>query len=105
MGVPFFKRPPRHISIMQFNSLQFLIFIPLVTVGYFAIPHRHRWLLLLAASVYFYMTFTPGDVLTLALVVCVTYLAGAFMEDSDAARKKHILSAAIIVILGLLFYL
>ena len=35
---------------MLFNSLDFLIFFPLVTLAYFLLPHRVRWVWLLAAS-------------------------------------------------------
>ena len=37
---------------MQFNSLEYLIFLPLVIAAYFALPHRLRWVLLLSADVY-----------------------------------------------------
>ncbi|RME06361.1 MAG: poly(beta-D-mannuronate) O-acetylase, partial [Deltaproteobacteria bacterium] len=40
---------------MLFNSLEFLIFFPLVVFLYFLTPYRFRWSLLLAASYYFYM--------------------------------------------------
>ena len=45
---------------MLFNSLKFLIFFPLVVLGYFLIPDRwkHYWLLL--ASYYFYMSWNAG---------------------------------------------
>ncbi len=44
---------------MLFNSFHFLVFFPVVTALYFALPHRMRWTLLLAASCYFYMAFIP----------------------------------------------
>jgi hypothetical protein len=37
-----------------FNSLEFLIFFPIVTAGYFLLPHPWRWLWLLIASCIFY---------------------------------------------------
>ena len=33
---------------MLFNSIQFLIFFPAVTILYFLLPHKYRWFLLLA---------------------------------------------------------
>ena len=45
---------------MLFNSLQFAIFFPVVTLLYFALPHRWRGALLLAASCLFYMAFVPA---------------------------------------------
>lgn len=35
---------------MLFNSTHFLLFFTLVTGAYFVIPHRFRWVLLLAAA-------------------------------------------------------
>jgi hypothetical protein len=40
---------------MLFNSVAFLLFFPTVVVIYFVLPHRLRWLWLLAASLFFYM--------------------------------------------------
>jgi alginate O-acetyltransferase complex protein AlgI len=43
---------------MSFTSLHFLVFFPVVTLLYFAIPFRLRLSLLVIASYYFYI---PGD--------------------------------------------
>ena len=42
---------------MLFNSIHFLFFFVIVMAMYFAIPYRFRWILLLGASYYFYMSF------------------------------------------------
>ena len=42
---------------MLFNSAAYFAFFTLVAVGYFALPHRFRWALLLAASYFFYMSW------------------------------------------------
>lgn len=44
---------------MLFNSLKFMVFLPAVLVLYWALPHRFRKYLLLAASYYFYMCWKP----------------------------------------------
>jgi len=45
---------------MLFNSALFLlVFFPIVTVAYYALPHRFRIWLLLAASAYFYAVAIP----------------------------------------------
>ena len=38
---------------MTFNSIQFLIFFPIVAILHFVIPTKYRWIMLLAASYYF----------------------------------------------------
>jgi D-alanyl-lipoteichoic acid acyltransferase DltB (MBOAT superfamily) len=71
-----------------FNSIQFLIFFPLVTLGYFAAPHRWRWLLLLAASCYFYMAFIPIYILILLITILIDYSAALFIEASAGRARR-----------------
>ncbi len=67
---------------MLFNSIQFLIFFPLVTLGYFLLPHRWRWPWLLLSSCYFYMAFIPIYVLILLLTILIDYFAALFIESA-----------------------
>ena len=39
---------------MNFNTLEFLLFLPAVLALHWALPHRLRWALLLASSWLFY---------------------------------------------------
>ena len=61
---------------MLFNSLDFLLFFPVVTLLYFAIPARFRHLWLLAASYYFYMCWSPRYALLMLFSTVVTWLGG-----------------------------
>jgi D-alanyl-lipoteichoic acid acyltransferase DltB (MBOAT superfamily) len=87
---------------MLFNSLAFLFFFPLVSVLYFLLPHRFRWLLLLLASCYFYMYFIPVYMLILALIIVVDYVAGIAIERNTGSRRKLFLVLSITVNLGML---
>ncbi len=73
---------------MLFNSLEFLIFFPVVTLLFFVLPHRHRWFLLLAASCFFYMFFKPEYILILAFTIVIDYFAGIFLENETRKEKK-----------------
>ena len=42
---------------MSFNSLEFLVFLPVVVLLYWLLPHKARWILLLVASYIFYMSW------------------------------------------------
>ncbi|HWR72681.1 MAG TPA: MBOAT family O-acyltransferase [Nitrospirota bacterium] len=75
---------------MVFNSFAFLVFFPVVTVLYFALPHAVRWLLLLLASCVFYMAFIPKYILILFLTILIDYAAGLFIAGTDSKRKKHL---------------
>lgn len=61
---------------MLFNSIDFLLFFPLVTVVYFLLPHRVRWVWLLVTSYFFYMCWNPKYVVLIALSTVVTWLSG-----------------------------
>lgn len=89
---------------MLFNSINFLIFFPVVTAAYFLAPHRFRWFLLLAASCYFYMAFIPVFIFILAFTVTVDYFAGIAIEGAEGKRRKQFLIASIIANVGVLFF-
>lgn len=87
---------------MLFNSLAFLFFFPIVSALYFLLPQRHRWLLLLLASCYFYMYFIPAYMLILALIIVVDYAAGIAIERSSGRSRRFFLLLSIAVNLGVL---
>lgn len=89
---------------MLFNSLQFAIFLPVVFAIYWLLPHRYRWVLLLLSSYYFYMSWNAKYVALILLTTLVSYLAAILIEKTDSQKKrKTVLSAALIVCLGVLF--
>jgi len=89
---------------MLFNSVIFLIFFPIVTFLYFVMPHRYRWLLLLLASCYFYMSFVPVYILILFFTIAVDFIAGRYIEKSSGKRRKLFLILSILANVGVLFF-
>jgi alginate O-acetyltransferase complex protein AlgI len=88
---------------MLFNSLQFVFFFFSVTVAYFAIPHRLRWILLLGASYYFYACWNVGYLTLILSSTTVTYLTGLKMGTGVSSyRKKACLVISLAVNLGLI---
>lgn len=77
---------------MLFNSIEFLLFFPLVTALYFLFPHRARWALLLAASCIFYMAFKPIYILTLLFTIGIDYAAGILIEDAPGVSDENCIS-------------
>ena len=67
---------------MNFNSLSFLIFLPAVLILYFVIPQRFRWIWLLMASYYFYMSWNAIYALLLFASTLVTYLGGLLLDGT-----------------------
>jgi D-alanyl-lipoteichoic acid acyltransferase DltB (MBOAT superfamily) len=89
---------------MLFNSIEFLIFFPVVTTAYFLLPHEARWVLLLAASALFYMAFVPAYVLILLFTITIDYAAGLLIERSTGARRKAYLVASLVSNVGILAF-
>ena len=90
---------------MTFNSLQFLIFLPVVIILYFIVPHRFRWLILLIASYYAYMSWNPWLVFLILATTIVSYLAGILLPKTQNQKvKKLLLAITIIVCLGILIF-
>lgn len=65
---------------MLFNTIEFMLFFPLVTALYYLLPHRWRWMMLLAASCFFYMWFIPKYILILLVTIVIDYAAGILIE-------------------------
>jgi len=87
---------------MLFNSIHFLFFFILVTTTYFAIPHKYRWLLLLASSCYFYMVFVPIYILILGFTIVIDFFAGIYIEKFKGEKRKRFLIASLIANIGIL---
>jgi alginate O-acetyltransferase complex protein AlgI len=89
---------------MLFNSIHYLIFLPIVVGLYYAIPHRWRWLLLLIASYYFYMCWKAEYAVLMVISTSVAYLAGRGISRTSEPRvKKTLLLTSITILLGILF--
>src|SRR5688500_8706144 len=89
---------------MLFNSLQFAVFFPIVTLLYFWLPNRARVPLLLVASCAFYMAFVPKYILILFAVILVDYTAGILLEAAPAARRKLVLVLSLCANIGMLAF-
>jgi len=90
---------------MTFNSLHFLLFLPIVIILYYVIPHKFRWLVLLIASYYAYMSYNPWLIFLILATTIVSYLAGLFIPKiKNQAGKKALLWVTIIVCLGILIF-
>lgn len=90
---------------MLFNSLAYLAFFPAVVSLFFILPHRLRWILLLAASYYFYLSWKAEYLILIIFSTLVAYFSAIQMERSDqASTRKLYLSLSIITNLGVLFF-
>lgn len=90
---------------MLFNSLEFLIFFPIVVLVYFLIPQKMRYLWLLAASYYFYMCWNAEYALLIATSTVITWISGILISrvKTSGARKLTV-AASFVLNLAILFY-
>lgn len=92
---------------MLFNSFPFLIFFLVVTIAYYVIHHRWRWLLLLVASCYFYAFLIPAYLLVLFLIISIDYAAGLLIESKQGSSRRFYLGLSILsnlTVLGIFKY-
>ena len=99
---------------MIFNSIDFLIFFPIVVCIYFVIPKKLRYLWLLAASYYFYMCWNPAYIVLIVISTLITYvcglLVGKIRDGGDVTERKRlrlmrvVLAVSLIMNLGILIY-
>lgn len=89
---------------MLFNSFAYAIFLPIVFILYWILPHRFRWILLLAASYYFYMSWNPNYAALILLSTIVSYGAAILMENHESKSvRRAIMAVSSIICLGVLF--
>ena len=88
---------------MFFNSIEFIIFLPIVVAVYYLLPHKLSWLWLLIASYYFYMSWKAEYALLIIGSTVVDFFAAQFIDKTDKKSiKKAWLSLSLITNLGLL---
>jgi len=88
---------------MSFDSLPFLAFLTLVLGGYWLLPQRFRWVLLLIVSYVFCATWAPEFVIWLALSTLTSYASARLMgSTADPSRRKRQLVVGILISVGLL---
>lgn len=98
---------------MLFNSIDFIIFFPIVVLVYFILPNKVKHLWLLISSYYFYMCWNAKYALLLLFSTFVTYISGLMIEkikcleidtDTKTRYKKWVVAFSFILNLAILFY-
>lgn len=71
---------------MIFTTLKFLVFFCLVFGGYYIVPKKLQWLVLLVASVYFYLCASVKYVIFVLMASLITYI-GAWIIDNLTTKQ------------------
>ncbi len=89
---------------MTFTSPEFVLFFAVFVPLYFLIPQRFRWVLLLAASYFFYAYGSGIYVLLIVATTLVDYAAARALGATDDPRRRRLyLAASLAANLGTLF--
>jgi alginate O-acetyltransferase complex protein AlgI len=90
---------------MIFNSIEYLLFLPLVCLIYYLTAHKFRWVVLFFASCIFYMWLVPEYILCLFFLILVDFFMAKKIHSTEALKKRKLLLViSILSNFGLLFY-
>lgn len=96
---------------MLFNSVEFLVFFPIVVLLYWVIPKKIRYIWLLVASYYFYMCWNAEYALLIGISTLITYLCGLMVDflgkregRGAALSQKLVIGAGFASNLAILFF-
>ena len=88
---------------MLFNSIDFLIFFPIVIGILFMCPKKLRNLWLLVISYYFYMSWNPKYAILIVISTLITYTSGLLIETVKGKySKQFVVAGSLITNLGIL---
>lgn len=90
---------------MLFNTLQFVVFYIIVASLYYNLPHKKRWIMLLAASCYFYLGFYPFYIIVMFGIITISYFAALMLEKNSYEAKKILITTGISLVTGILLTL
>ena len=91
-------------AVLNFNSLQYYLFLPGALLAYFALPARWKNRALLLLSYFFYMCWEARYALLMLLSTCITYWCALLTERRALGRHKLWVVLSLLINLGILFF-
>lgn len=88
---------------MIFNSIQYIIFLPIIFLLYWAMSHKWRNWLLLIASYYFYMCWNALYAILIIFTTISTWKLATMMDGKSPKIRKTLLSLSVTLNLSILF--
>ena len=90
---------------MAFNSIQFIIFLPIVVLLYYVIPKKVRYIWLLLASYFFYMCWNAKYAVLILTSTLITYFCALGVEKfEEVSKKKLFVVLGLVSNLGIFFF-
>lgn len=75
---------------MLFDSLAFLLFLPVIISLYWLLPSKFRWMLLLVASYFFYGSWKAEFLILIVYSTVVDYIAAIQIHKAVSKLKKQL---------------
>lgn len=88
---------------MLFNSIEYLFFLPFVSIIFYLLNPKYRNIWLLGVSLFFYMNWNPIYVILMIFSITTTYYMAVLIESKEK-YKKIWLFLTIITNLSILFF-
>ena len=88
---------------MLFNSVPFMIFLPIAVLLYYLVPEKYKKIYLLAVSYYFYACFDLRAVPFIIVATLVSFFAAKIIDSKeDEKQRKTAMLLALAVNIGML---
>lgn len=89
---------------MFFNSLQYIVFLPLVAAVMYLLPGKYQWLWLLVCSIIFYLLLLPEYLLLFFALILLNYYFAIIIERHEAKRNTYFILGICINVFVLAFF-
>jgi alginate O-acetyltransferase complex protein AlgI len=90
---------------LAFNSINFLLFFSTTTLIFYVVANRFKWIWLLLASVFFYITFIPVFIFLIASLIIINYFIAIWLNKEEKRKKNRVFIFAVLLnILILAFF-
>ncbi len=87
---------------MLTTSYTFFIFLVVVVGVFFILPHRFRWIFMLAASYFYYMYWDPRYAILILTTTVVVYGTALLMNGRPERVKKILVTISVVINLSIL---
>ncbi|MBR6486814.1 MAG: MBOAT family protein [Lachnospiraceae bacterium] len=88
---------------MLFSTAAFAVFMTVVFLIYWLIPHRYRWILILAANAWSYICYDVKYLTVIMVSILASYICAILMEgQKESSKKKILMITGVVVTLSLL---
>jgi len=75
---------------MIFTTLKFLVFFCVVFLAYYVVPKKVQWLVLLTASIYFYLCASVKYVIFVLAASLITYLGALILDKLENTQDTYL---------------